>query len=258
MDRRTALSAIALPVVAGCGTKPTAPSSSLLRIPVEKYATTIYLPPLGVEQATNIGDAMISTRRIALLPAIRLSTNVVAQAPYSSSYRLEGVVRPGVFSLYAHDGSGGEFFKSSQPLTLTYKGLQPSSKDAEGGSLDHGIFLPPAGPARIYFFWGPTYTSPEFLTAPEFSFSKETLELRLAQETLQKELVYTGVSQSTISIRYREYWDGAAREPFYQDVKYDISQGNQIGFKDARFEVIEANNKTIKYRVTTHLGTSSK
>ena len=201
---------------------------------------------------------MIATRRLALLPAIRLKADTVAEAAYSSTYKLIAPLSAGVYTLYAHDGAGGEFFKSSQSVSLTYKSLVPTTKDTSGGELLGGIFVPPAGPARVFYFWGPTYATPEFLNLTDLGFSRETLELRLAQETLQKELVYTGVSGSTISVRYREYWDGTAREPFYQDVKYDISQGRQIGFKEARFEVLDANNKAITYRVTTHLASSNR
>jgi hypothetical protein len=39
------------------------------------------------------------------------------------------------------------------------------------------------------------------------------------------------------------------RAPFSQEIQYDLADGNIIGFKGVRIEVIEAANTQIKYRV---------
>jgi len=39
------------------------------------------------------------------------------------------------------------------------------------------------------------------------------------------------------------------RQPFSQEVLYDLSEGNIIGFKGARIEIIEATNFNLKYKV---------
>ena len=68
-------------------------------------------------------------------------------------------------------------------------------------------------------------------------------------DSVKRELVYTGISQNTISILYREFMDNTARPAFSQELKYDLSQGKEIGFKGARFEVIKATNTGITYKV---------
>ena len=68
-------------------------------------------------------------------------------------------------------------------------------------------------------------------------------------DSFKKELVYGGLSQKTISISYREFSDGTARPAFTQDLKYDLSEGDEIGFRGARFQVIKASNTVLKYKV---------
>ena len=40
-----------------------------------------------------------------------------------------------------------------------------------------------------------------------------------------------------------------ARPAFSQELKYDISQGKEIGYKSARFEIIKATNTELTYKV---------
>lgn len=71
----------------------------------------------------------------------------------------------------------------------------------------------------------------------------------LAADSFRRELIYGGVSQGTISIEYREFINDIARPAFSQTLRYDLNDGREIGFRGARFEIIEANNVSVKYRV---------
>ncbi|EGG28363.1 hypothetical protein IMCC3088_318 [Aequoribacter fuscus] len=52
---------------------------------------------------------------------------------------------------------------------------------------------------------------------------------------------------------YREFTaTGYARDAFTQDVQYDLEEGTIIGFKGARIEVLDATNRSIRYRVIEH------
>ena len=68
-------------------------------------------------------------------------------------------------------------------------------------------------------------------------------------DDFKRELVYTGISKGVISLTYREYLRDMARPAFNQDLKFDLNEGKTIGFKGARFNVIEASNIEIKYEV---------
>ncbi|WP_210392536.1 hypothetical protein [Variovorax sp. PAMC 28711] len=59
---------------------------------------------------------------------------------------------------------------------------------------------------------------------------------------LRKELLYSGISGSTIEIGYREFRGGMAAPAFYQSAKYDLSASKAISFQNFRFEVDSADN----------------
>src|SRR5688500_7680888 len=69
------------------------------------------------------------------------------------------------------------------------------------------------------------------------------------KESFRRELDYSGVSQVSVSVLYREFKDDFARTSFSQDVKYDLAQGNEIGFRGARFQIISATNTGVRYKV---------
>ena len=69
----------------------------------------------------------------------------------------------------------------------------------------------------------------------------------------KRALVYAGTSQSTLNVSYRELLNDMARPAFTQELRYDAAKGAVIGYKGARFEVLEAGNTTIKYRVLAPL-----
>jgi hypothetical protein len=61
------------------------------------------------------------------------------------------------------------------------------------------------------------------------------------------------VSQNTLTLVYREFKDNLARPAFTQELKYDLSQNRIIGYKGARFEVVDAGNTMITYKVLSPL-----
>jgi len=63
------------------------------------------------------------------------------------------------------------------------------------------------------------------------------------------ELVYNGKSKNQIKIIYREYIENMARPAFTQELQYDLSESNIVGFKGARIEILEATNTTITYKI---------
>ena len=67
--------------------------------------------------------------------------------------------------------------------------------------------------------------------------------------SFQQTLLYNGKVGNKINIAYREFSSDLARPAFNNDVEYDLSESNQIGYKGALLEVIEANNQMIKYKV---------
>lgn len=73
----------------------------------------------------------------------------------------------------------------------------------------------------------------------------------LLESAFKQELIYNGKIGNTIKISYREFKNDFARPAFTQEIVYDLSESNVIGFKGMRIEVVEANNSLIKFIVKT-------
>lgn len=73
--------------------------------------------------------------------------------------------------------------------------------------------------------------------------------------SFQQTLLYNGKVGNKINIAYREFSSDLARPAFNNDVEYDLSESNQIGYKGAILEVLEANNQMIKYKVVKNFNT---
>jgi hypothetical protein len=65
----------------------------------------------------------------------------------------------------------------------------------------------------------------------------------------QQTLIYSGRVGDKINIGYREFSNNTARPAFNNDVEYDLSSSNTIGYKGALIEVLKADNSSITYKL---------
>lgn len=65
----------------------------------------------------------------------------------------------------------------------------------------------------------------------------------------KQEFIYNGRIGNNLKFIYREYVNDYARPAFSQDLQYDLSESNIIGFKGLRIEIFEVTNTQIKYKV---------
>lgn len=74
--------------------------------------------------------------------------------------------------------------------------------------------------------------------------SPDGWETTIAKDSsfLRRELIYSGLSGSTIEISYREFRGDLAAPAFYQSAKYDLAASKEISFKNFRFRVDSADN----------------
>jgi hypothetical protein len=73
--------------------------------------------------------------------------------------------------------------------------------------------------------------------------------LKESADYYQQTLLYSGRVGNKINIGYREFSGSTARPAFNNDVEYDLSASNQIGYKGALIEVLKADNSSITYRL---------
>jgi hypothetical protein len=67
------------------------------------------------------------------------------------------------------------------------------------------------------------------------------------------EFLFQGRDRSGVRLSYREYVNDMARPVFSQDLVYDIAPGQStvVNFRQARIEILSADNQEIRYRVVS-------
>ena len=70
-----------------------------------------------------------------------------------------------------------------------------------------------------------------------------------SMDFVRRELIYSGISGSTIKIAYREFRGGLAAPAFYQDLRYDLSSSDVIRFQNFQIKVHAANNDSITVEI---------
>ena len=65
----------------------------------------------------------------------------------------------------------------------------------------------------------------------------------------QQQLIYEGKAGKEIKISYREFHGDFARPGFTQELSFDLSEGDTIGAKGARIQIIKATNTEIQYKI---------
>lgn len=204
-------------------------------LPLAYHGTTsvVAIPEINTEATAEIGQTMISKANVTKLAAIKISSDVSELVNFPGTT----TVHAGNLPLFASNQEG-RFYRD---YTATYTAFGATVEAGNGG-----IFVPndKTKPPVIYHF------AMKYLygNKPVTDITESTAE-RWGKDSFKKELVYSGVSQNTISVLYREYFDNVARPAFSQELKYDLAQGNAIGYKGARFEVIKASNTELTYKV---------
>lgn len=81
--------------------------------------------------------------------------------------------------------------------------------------------------------------------------SYELTQINSSGKGFKYELLYNGVSGSTLNITYREFVDQMARPAFQQDLTYTLSSTGptDIAFRGARITVYKADNSTVRFVV---------
>lgn len=203
-------------------------------------------PPIDTEAEAEIGTSMVATAKRYVSPGIRLSAGINHQGTYNMyPYGLSIPAGP----LYqAATDSAGTFFEA--PQEIEYRAYTGRVIKVRGG-----VYVPNASPAATEVYWLATNNESVPLNDdhPGITFQPTTTVERWGEESFKRELVYGGVSQNTITVLYREFMNDMARPAFSQELKYDLSKGDVIGYRGARFQVLNVTNTTIRFKTLKHL-----
>lgn len=219
----------------------------------------VYSPKVNSEAEAEVGESMVSTSRRTVLPGIKLKSDVLHPGENLGHQYTLTIPSGALLAASAHDAEG-VYFLAERPLNFATNGVVVL--------VNGGIYVPNASPSSTEIFWlaknnvtgqdvievgtsGPTHV-PLTDLHPQVQFEPTQLE-RWGEESFKRELVYGGTSDNTVTVLYREFSDNIARPAFSQELKYDLSKGDVIGFRGARFQVLKVTNTSIKFKALKHL-----
>lgn len=78
---------------------------------------------------------------------------------------------------------------------------------------------------------------------------KPTDYISLCDDCYRQEFIYSGRIGNTIKFEYREFIGDLARPSFFQNLEYDISDSNIIGFKGLRLKILKTTNTSIDFEI---------
>jgi hypothetical protein len=204
----------------------------------------VHAPALNVEAQVEIGESMVSTAQRAVYPGIQLRDPVVHRGTNNFGSFTINIPKSGLFE--AGRDAEGVFYQAPK---FQFLGSNGSAVRVNGG-----VYVPAANrdATEVYWLAANDTSIPLNDDHPGIKFDGGQVEI-WDEASFKRELVYGGISGNTITILYREFKDDFARPAFSQDLKYDLAQGDVIGYRGSRFQVLGATNTAIKYKVLKHL-----
>ncbi len=192
------------------------------------FSTTI--PEINTINEVEIGASLVSKEAGYKYKALKLSRDTKIRTGY-----------------ILKDVKEGEVF-INESYTSRYD-LYSSINTTASGST-YGIALPKSGGKAITFY----------KSGAGITFSKGNLALKYSEiltpipkkEYFKQEFIYNGKVGNAIKFTYREYADDLARPAFTQDLQYDLTESNIIGFRGLRIEILSATNIKIQYKVLSY------
>lgn len=188
-------------------------------------------PPVGSVNTAHVGDSLIKQGVAQAVDGLRVS----APARVSWGY----TVTPGILKKIGEDAKADYYLPTG--------GADSANVDkAALADMWQGIMVDKKNNALcVITIFG--------VTSCENNMPIEKVKLNISGDSsFQQALLYNGRVGNKINIGYREFSANIARPAFNNDVEYDLSDSKTIGYKGAQFEVIEASNQSIKYRVISN------
>jgi hypothetical protein len=220
-----------------------------------------YAPGLEMESAVQVGESIVSVVKQESVEAYKVDSDVVRRIgkdkalvfPKGSSFGLIG--RDAQGPLYATAVIATRELNPDGSCVIVAGACDDSRNFDKPDDMNQSGFRINSATGKIdLVFDRSRFARVSSYPAEPFEVRKiGNVAVSFSQPEFRRELIYSGVSGSTLSLSYREFSRDFARPAFTQDLKYDLSQGTTIGYKGARFEVIKADNVSLRYRVLAHL-----
>lgn len=246
MKNLTIVTIVAAIFVVGCAQKAQPP---LRKFNYGSQIVVVESPKAGETKTIAVGEPLIvsgknvMTETVYIKAPVSLISEVEKREDPVGNFRI--MARVGQFPI-THKDDAGYRYAPILPLTLDwYEQGQYSS------SLRINGFYRVDSQDRLVLIWSyPNYEETHVEQSDELS-AVATIRIQSSRDasSLQRELIYTGRSGVNLTLLYREFINDMARPAFSQQLQYDISNDQVIGFQGARIRIIGANNTSITYEV---------
>lgn len=188
------------------------------------------IPQINTMNEVEIGTSLVSKESGYKYKALKLLKKAKIKIGYSSK-----------------DVNEGDIFinNSYTPKYYLYTALNTTASGAS-----YGIAFPKSGgKASTFYKGGAGFTFNKVITPLEY---EEILTPIPKKEYLKQDFIYNGKVGNAIKFTYREYVNDLARPAFTQDLQYDLTESNIIGFRGLRIEIQSATNIKIQYKVLSY------
>jgi hypothetical protein len=196
-------------------------------------------PPIGQAVTADVGSTMLKQGKY-----------IESEAVY-----LDAPVKVGALGTYTF--SKGYYLKEGGD---SKNGFYQPEPGPEGGRVDAGFLTDPFK-TMLVENQQDTVCGVSILNASVCRKSVQLKRLRrpsLSADSFQQTLIYSGRIGDKINIAYREFSNNQARPAFNNDVEYDLKASSVIGYKGAEIEILEATNRSIKYRVIRNFNDAAR
>lgn len=191
----------------------------------------------------------LSFPEVDSIATARVGDELLSQGKYIESEAIEVTEQEQIglaYTIYP-----GHFLKQGEDNEATYYRLSSQSgaaRIAKSALADayKGVMVDKSDLEFCVITWTNAYTCDD-----DVRYEKTMLPV-IAEDSFQQTLIYNGKVGDKINIGYREFQSNRARAAFSNEVEYDLSDSNTIGYKGAELEIIEATNQSIKYRVISN------
>lgn len=196
-------------------------------------------PPLGSTNTVGVGEQMLVQGRFEEREALRLEADTRVGALGSYTFTAGHYIRVG------GNGQVGFYNQSSVPGS---------------GTVQQSLL---ADPFQVIEF-NPNSRQICGVTVFNLKACTTAVDARIEQISVQSDnsfqqtLIYSGRVGDKINIGYREFSGNLARPAFNNDVEYDLTESNVIGYRGAELEVVNANNREITYRVIRNFNNADR
>lgn len=139
---------------------------------------------------------------------------------------------------YKYDGSDGDYILTSKAFHNGVIGIIVK----DNGAIPESPILRLDNKGSIKRF--------PIINGPESSlFFRKITQPKDSKNNFKFELLYTGKEHNIINVVYREYVNDFARNSFYQNLTYDLSESNIIKFKSLKIEVLTSSNSELLFKI---------